>query len=323
MSKKLKILVTGGAGFIGSHAVEKLLTLNYQVIIIDNFDDFYSPAIKHKNLENIIDHPNLQLIAHDVRDIHNIKALENINIHSIIHLAAIPGVRKSGIDPKQFININIESNNAVIAFAQSQNINKIIFASSSSVYGDHPSQPWHEELDNLHPLSPYARYKLECEHTGETFASTANNQFISLRFFSVYGPRMRPDLAMYRFAEKIANDQPIEVYGNGSSYRDYTYIDDIIAGIIASIHYDKHGFDIFNLAHGENIPLINMISALEKSLDKKARCKFLPKFEEESAGTWADIQKAKNTLSYHPKTDFASGIKAFCRWYKQTHLSNV
>ncbi|MGC9330444.1 MAG: NAD-dependent epimerase/dehydratase family protein [Bacteroidales bacterium] len=317
MSKKLNILVTGGAGFIGSHTVEKLLTLNYKVIVIDNFDDFYNPAIKYKNLENVVDHHNLQLIAHDVRDIHNIKALENKNIHSIIHLAAIPGVRKWGNNSNLFININIESNAAVIEFARQRRIKKIIFASSSSVYGDHPAQPWHEALDNLHPLSPYARYKLECEHAGENFASTPNNQFISLRFFSVFGPRMRPDLAMHRFAENIATAQPIEVYGNGKSYRDYTYIDDIISGIIASIHYDKHGFDIFNLAHGEKIPLINLISALEKSLDKNARCKFLPKFKEESAGTWADIHKAKVKLNYQPKTDFACGIKAFSNWFQQ------
>ncbi|MEA3448131.1 MAG: NAD-dependent epimerase/dehydratase family protein, partial [Bacteroidota bacterium] len=287
MSKKTNILITGGAGFIGSHLAETLLKLPYRVFIIDNFDDYYNPDIKHNNLKRFIDNDDCVFFNHDVRHIQSIEPLKHTHIDSIVHLASKPGVRKSVVDPETFKTINIESNDAVIEFARQQRIKKIIFASSSSVYGDHPAQPWHEALDNLHPLSPYARYKLECEHAGKNFASTTSNQFISLRFFSVYGPRMRPDLAMYRFAEKIANGQPIEVYGNGKSYRDYTYIDDIISGIIASIHYDKHGFDIFNLAHGEKIPLNNMISALEHALGKKARCNFLPVIKEESSGTWA------------------------------------
>ncbi|MFW5805728.1 MAG: NAD-dependent epimerase/dehydratase family protein [Bacteroidales bacterium] len=319
MSKKTNILITGGAGFIGSHVVESLIKLNYHVVIIDNFDDFYSPAIKFRNLENIVDHPHIQLIEKDIREIHNIELLKNENIHCIVHLASKPGVRNSITDPATFKTINIDSTHAVIEFAKNQNIKKIVFASSSSVYGNHPEQPWAENIDKLKPLSPYAQYKLECEDAGKIFAAENNNQFLSLRYFSVYGPRMRPDLAMYRFAEKIIAGQTIEVYGDGTSYRDYTYIDDIISGITASINYNKHGFDIFNLAYGEKISLINMISALEQALDKKAKCKFSPEIKEESSGTWADIRKAKNTLNYHPKTDFSVGIKAFCQWYQQNH----
>jgi UDP-glucuronate 4-epimerase len=319
MSKITNILITGGAGFIGSHLAEILLKTGYRVFIVDNFDDYYNPDIKLNNLNRFIDNNDCFFLKHDVRHIQNNETLKHEQIDCIVHLASKPGVRKSVIDPGTFKTINIESTNAVIHFAQEQQIKKIIFASSSSVYGNQTEQPWHENLNNLHPLSPYARYKLECEASGKAFGSKNDQQFLSLRFFSVYGPRMRPDLAMYRFAEKIIAGQTIEVYGDGTSYRDYTYIDDIISGITASINYNKHGFDIFNLAYGEKISLINMISALEQALDKKAKCKFSPEIKEESSGTWSDISKAKNTLNYHPKTDFSVGIKAFCQWYQQNH----
>ncbi|MGM0649613.1 MAG: NAD-dependent epimerase/dehydratase family protein [Bacteroidota bacterium] len=317
MEDKLKILVTGGAGFIGSHVVESLIKSNYQVIIMDNFDNFYSPDIKHNNLKGIISHPEVELIKKDVRNIWNAKEIINTDIECIIHLASKPGVRKSVDTPGVYKTVNIQSSQAVIDCAKQQNIKKIIFASSSSVYGNHPVQPWHEDLNELIPLSAYAQYKLECENMGKTFASDNNNQFLSLRLFSVYGPRMRPDLAMYRFAKKILNDKEIEMYGNGKSYRDYTFIDDIVDGIMAAMDYDKPGFDIFNLGNGKKVHLSTMISALEHILGKKARCKYLPAIKEESTGTWADITKAKNKFNYHPKTDFASGINAFCKWFQQ------
>jgi UDP-glucuronate 4-epimerase len=317
MLNKIKhVLITGGAGFIGSHLAEALLKAEYKISIIDNFDDFYDPAIKQKNIQEISQHPNIQLFQDDLRNINSIHALKNCKIDSIFHLASKAGVRKSIELSDIYRENNIESSIALFKFAEENNIKQIIMASSSSVYGNHTEQPWHENLTALKPLSPYAQNKLECERLGKEFASKNQNQFIALRFFSVFGPKMRPDLAMHRFTKKILNNEPIDLYGSGKSYRDYTYVGDIVAGAIASMDYTKPGFDVFNLGYGKKITLSKMLSKLEDIIGKHGKYHHIPLLKEESFGTWSNCDKAKNLLAYHPKTDLSAGLNAFFEWYQ-------
>ncbi len=314
------VLITGGAGFIGSHLSEALLKANHKISIIDNFDDFYDPAIKQKNIQEIIKNPNVQFFHEDLRHINSISALKNCKIDSIFHLASKAGVRKSIELSDIYRENNIESSIAVFKFAQENQIKQIIMASSSSVYGNHPEQPWHENLIGLKPLSPYAQNKFECERLGQAFASENQNQFIALRFFSVFGPRMRPDLAMHRFTKKILNDEAIDLYGSGKSYRDYTYVGDIIAGAIASMDYTKPGFEVFNLGYGEKVTLSEMLAELEHVIGKHGKYRHIPMLKEESFGTWSDCEKAKKLLNYLPKTSLHSGLKAFFEWYQELYI---
>ncbi|MDA3909732.1 MAG: NAD-dependent epimerase/dehydratase family protein [Bacteroidales bacterium] len=322
ISAQKHVLITGGAGFIGSHLAEALLETKYKISIIDNFDDFYNPAIKQKNIQEIIKNPNVQIFHDDLRNINSIKALKSCKIDSVFHLASKAGVRKSIELSDIYRENNIESSIALLKFALNNQIKQIIMASSSSVYGNHTEQPWHEDLPDLKPLSPYAQNKLECERLGQKFASENQNQFIALRFFSVFGPRMRPDLAMHRFTKKILNDEPIDLYGSGKSYRDYTYVSDIVAGAIASMGYTKPGFEVFNLGYGEKVTLSEMLSELEHVIGKHGKYHHIPMLKEESFGTWSDCGKAKNRLAYNPKTNLHSGLKAFFEWYKAMSPEN-
>jgi len=310
------VLITGGAGFIGSHLADALLKTNHKISIIDNFDDFYEPIIKQKNIQAISKNPNVQIFYEDLRNISSISALKGCKIDSIFHLASKAGVRKSIELSEIYRENNIESSIALFKFAKENNIKQIIMASSSSVYGNHTEQPWHENLTELNPLSPYAQNKLECERLGQQFASANQNQFIALRFFSVFGPRMRPDLAMHRFTKKILNNDPIDLYGSGKSYRDYTYVGDIVAGAIASMNYAKPGFEVFNLGYGKKVTLNEMLSELENIIGKHGNYRHIPLLKEESFGTWSDSSKAKQLLNYNPKTDLHKGLEAFFEWYQ-------
>lgn len=316
LNKKKHVLITGGAGFIGSHLAEALLKAKYKISIIDNFDDFYNPAIKQKNIQEILKHPNVQLFQDDLRNINSISALKKHKIDSVFHLASKAGVRKSIELSEIYRENNIESSIALLKFVEENKIKQIIMASSSSVYGNHTEQPWHENLTELNPLSPYAQNKLECEQLGKAFASKTQTQFIALRFFSVFGPRMRPDLAMHRFTKKILNDEPIDLYGSGKSYRDYTYVGDIVAGAMASMNYTKPGFDVFNLGYGKKITLNEMLSALESVINQHGKYNHIPLLKEESFGTWSDCSKAKQLLDYNPKTNLHIGLEAFFKWYQ-------
>ncbi|MEA1873816.1 MAG: NAD-dependent epimerase/dehydratase family protein [Bacteroidota bacterium] len=309
------VLITGGAGFIGSHLAEALLNAKCKISIIDNFDNFYNPAIKQNNIQKIIENPNVQVFYENLRQISSISAL-NCKIDSIFHLASKAGVRKSIELSDIYRENNIESSIALFKFAEKNNIKQIIMASSSSVYGNHPEQPWHEDLTELNPLSPYAQNKLECEQLGQKFASKNQNQFIALRFFSVFGPRMRPDLAMHRFTRKILNNEPIDLYGSGKSYRDYTYVGDIVAGAIASMNYTKPGFNVFNLGYEKKVTLSEMLSELEGVIGKQGKYRHIPLLKEESFGTWSDCSKAKQLLDYNPKTNLHKGLEAFFKWYQ-------
>lgn len=312
-----RVLLTGGAGFIGSHLAEALLKNDFELSIIDNFDVFYDPEIKRNNIRKLQSRFSFKMFESDVCEINSHVQLKQANFDIIIHLASKAGVRKSVSEPEIYKAVNIDGTRAVYEYAKHKQIPQVIFASSSSVYGNHPEVPWKETLKDLNPLSPYARYKLYCEELGKEYADRGDFRFIALRFFSVYGPRMRPDLAIYRFSEKILKNEAIEIFGDGSSHRDYTYIGDIVDGLIKCMDYKQSGFEIMNLAYGQAVRLNEMIQLLEKHLDKKASKTYQKALKEESLGTLGDHRKAQKLIGFKPKTDIETGIKVFCKWYIQ------
>ena len=265
----MKILITGCAGFIGSNLVDYLLKEGHIVVGIDNFDEYYAKEIKIVNLHNANRNDNFTFFEIDILDQKSLFELKN-NYDVIIHLAAKAGVRPSLENPSFYQRVNVEGTQNILNFATECSINKIIFASSSSVYGINENLPWKESDLNLNPISPYASSKISGEFLGRTFSNIYNKTFISLRFFTVYGPRQRPDLAINKFFKKIKNNETIELFGDGSSLRDYTYITDIIDGINAVLLNDKlSGYNVFNLGSGSPIKLIEMIKAIEIILEKK------------------------------------------------------
>jgi UDP-glucuronate 4-epimerase len=315
----MKILITGCAGFIGSNLVDYLLNEGHKIVGIDNFDDFYSKDIKIANLQNANQNENFTFFEIDILDQKSLFELKN-NYDAIIHLAAKAGVRPSLENPSLYQRVNVEGTQNVINLATECSVNKIVFASSSSVYGINENLPWKESDLNLMPISPYASSKISGEFLGKTFANIYNKTFISLRFFTVYGPRQRPDLAINKFFKKIQNNEVIELFGDGSSIRDYTYISDLIDGIYAAILNDKLlGYNVFNLGSGSPIKLIEMIYAIEIILDKKAKIKYLDMQTGDAPKTFSDNSSSRCFLNYTPKISFNIGLKYYLKHleYKQ------
>ncbi|WP_312075001.1 GDP-mannose 4,6-dehydratase [Chryseobacterium sp.] len=341
-------LITGGSGFIGSHLIENLLKNGHSVISIDNFDDFYDYRIKinntleslglekdiafsekEKDLNNLIsaaESSNFKLYYQDIRDK---KGLENIfkshKIDMIIHLAALAGVRPSIERPLEYEEVNIKGTMHLWELAKDFSIKKIICASSSSVYGNKEKTPF-SEIDNVdHPISPYAATKRAVEILGNVYHSLYGIDMIHLRFFTVYGPRQRPDLAIHKFTKLIFENKEIPFYGDGTTARDYTFIDDIIQGIIGSANYlylNKNVYEIINLGESEVISLDEMVATLEKALDKKAVVKNLPMQPGDVTKTNADIAKAATLTGYKPTTNFQNGIKIFVEWFLRNREQN-
>ncbi|MCK9409413.1 MAG: GDP-mannose 4,6-dehydratase [Bacteroidetes bacterium] len=317
------VLVTGAAGFIGSHVTEKLLDKGYKVIGIDNFDIFYSRQIKERNLINIIQRPNFQFIESDIRNRENFRTICISNkIESIIHLAARAGVRPSIVDPTLYISVNIDGTVNILETMKECGIKKLVFASSSSVYGDTNTVPYSETQNTDYPVSPYAATKKACELFCSQYSTLYNLNISCLRFFTAYGPRQRPEMAIHKFVRHIVNELPIEMYGDGTTARDYTYISDIVDGIIASLNY-LSGFEIYNLGESSSIPLIKLIRLLEEILHKKAIVNNLPMQSGDVHFTFADISKAKTKLHYNPSIGIETGLQYFCDWYKKENNVQV
>lgn len=311
----MNILVTGGAGFIGSHLTESLVKDNHNVIVLDNFDPFYNPDIKRKNLASVQD--DIRLLEIDIceRDA-VLKLADSHQFDIIIHLAAKAGVRPSIENPSAYVQTNVQGTLNLLDLAVKMNVNQFILASSSSVYGKNKKVPFSEE-DPLHNvISPYAASKVASENLAHTYSSVHKLPVVALRFFTVYGPRQRPDLAIHKFARRILNDQPIQQYGKGNTSRDYTYIDDIVHGIRQALNYDEQLFSIFNLGEHKTIRLSELISSIEEALDKKAIIEQLPEQPGDVPHTFADINKAKTFLGYKPETDIKTGLKSFVEWLK-------
>ncbi len=313
MNKNDVILVTGGAGFIGSHLVDKLLAENNRVICLDNYDPFYPRDIKISHQQAHFQNPNYAFVEGDICDPSILETLPS-GISTIVHLAAKAGVRPSISTPLLYQDVNVKGTHNLLEFAKDRGIKQFVFASSSSVYGVNPKVPWSESDHVLLPISPYASTKVSCELLGHTYSHLYGIRFLALRLFSVYGPRQRPDLAIYKFTDKILRGEPIPMFGDGSSKRDYTYVQDIVAGIYSAIHYDQSSYEVINLGNGHTVSLREMIDTIGEVLDREVLIQELPMQAGDVPLTYADINKAGELLQYAPQTNFQQGIAAFKEW---------
>jgi len=311
-----RIIVTGGAGFIGSNLCDNLLATGYEVVCIDNFDDYYEPQIKRCNIRQALSHPLYTLIEEDIKNTEKIANQLSGNYDAIIHLAAKAGVRYSLTHPIGYEESNVVGTKNILDLAVNLGISQFIFASSSSIYGNAPA-PFREDYDKLNPVSPYAQTKLFSEKTGKDFSEKFNVNFISLRFFSVYGPRLRPDLVMNKIAGSIYKNEELKIFGDGGTSRDYTYVDDIIAGIMKAVDYKGSKFEIFNLGNGNPIKLTDIIAIFEQQTNQKVNIEFVDSIKGESDITWAYNDKAKQLLGFTPVVDISNGVKKFLEWYKE------
>ena len=311
-------LITGGAGFIGSHLVDRLLATDIErITVIDDFNDFYDPSIKRANIREHLNDPRYTIAEVDIRDRSALEQVfKNNNFDCIVHLAARAGVRPSLSEPQLYTETNINGTLNLLELARHKNINQFVFGSSSSVYGINAKVPFSEDDPIRQPISPYAATKGAGELLCHTYSHLYNLRCICLRFFTVYGPRQRPDLAIHKFAKLITEGKPIPVFGDGTTRRDYTYIDDIIDGVMAAINYDKTNYEVINLGESRTVELRELISFLEKELDTHAIIDRQPPQPGDVPQTFADISKARTLLGYHPKTQIEVGLRRFVEWFQ-------
>ncbi|HEY9500300.1 MAG TPA: GDP-mannose 4,6-dehydratase [Pyrinomonadaceae bacterium] len=312
------ILVTGGAGFIGSHLVDHLLATNIErVTVVDDFNDFYSPDIKRQNVAAHQRDARYKLFELDIRDRQALeKVFAQVDFDCVVHLAARAGVRPSLTDPLLYSETNIDGTVNLLEFARRANIKQFVFGSSSSVYGINSKVPFSEQDEIRQPISPYAATKTAGELICHTYSHLYEMRCVCLRFFTVYGPRQRPDLAIHKFAKLINEGKPIPVFGDGSTRRDYTYVDDIISGVIAAINYTGSNYEVFNLGESRTVELRELISLLEQQLDRNAVIDRQPLQPGDVPQTYADISKARRMLGYNPHTQIEEGIQLFVEWFR-------
>ena len=313
----MNIVVTGGAGFIGSHLCEKLISLGSKIICIDDFDNFYNPAIKENNISEIADSKYFKLYRSDITNPTQMEKIFSENsIDMVIHLAARAGVRPSIQNPLLYERVNILGTMNLLECCKKYNVTKFIFASSSSVYGGNKKLPFSEEDNVDHPISPYAATKKAGELICYTYYDLYKISIYCLRFFTVYGPRQRPEMAIHKFTRQILKGEDIEIYGDGSSSRDYTYIDDVISGILNCLGRIG-GFEVINLGNSNTVKLIDLIRLIEITTGEKGNLKFTKSQPGDVFITYADIRKARKMLKYLPKTNIKEGLVKFVNWYKE------
>jgi UDP-glucuronate 4-epimerase len=317
------ILVTGGAGFIGSHLVDHLFRAGgARVTVVDNFNDFYDPAVKRANIESHYGREDFELVEADIADGRAINELfARTRFDCVVHLAARAGVRPSLHDPLAHEESNVRGTFTLLEAARRSGISKFIFASSSSVYGLNSEVPFSEDHRIANPISPYAATKIAGEAACHVYSHLYGMRVVCLRLFTVYGARQRPDLAIHKFARLIDQGQPVPMFGDGTTRRDYTYIDDIVSGVVASMHYDASAFEIINLGESETVELRRLIELLEHSLGKRARIDHQPLQPGDVPITYANIAKARSLLGYNPRTSIELGIERFVDWFKNKAIS--
>lgn len=316
-------LVTGGAGFIGSHVIEALLARGERVICVDNFDTFYDPAIKRANLAGALTNPAFTLVEADIRDQERMAAVfEAHAVDRVFHAAARAGVRPSIAEPFLYEDVNVRGTLSLLEVARRRTLRTFVFASSSSVYGGITTVPFSETAALSRPISPYAATKLAGEQLCYTYHHLYGLPVTCLRFFTVYGPRQRPEMAIHRFVQLIEDGQPVPMYGDGSARRDFTYIDDILQGILAALDR-PFPFEVFNLGESETIELRELIRQIETSLQRSATIKQLPEQPGDMPVTYADITKAKRLLGYRPTTSVKAGLHKFVRWFRTLRKGGV
>jgi UDP-glucuronate 4-epimerase len=310
----MRILVTGGAGFIGSHLAERLLADGHEVAILDDFNDFYDPQIKRRNIAGFArDVAVHEIDLRDANAVHSVFKSEKFD--AVAHLAARAGVRPSIAAPQLYYDTNVNGTLHLLEAARDRGIERFIFASSSSVYGICKQVPFSEDFHLTQTISPYAATKIAGEFLCSTYSHLYKMRVVALRFFTVYGARQRPDLAIHQFTKRIDAGLPIDQFGDGTTRRDYTYIDDIIQGVVAALRYDGPLFEIFNLGESETIQLKELISAIEEALGKKARINQLSEQPGDVPLTCADISKARRLLAYNPTTPLRVGLPQFVEWF--------
>ena len=318
-----EILVTGGAGFIGSHLVERLLAEGrWRVTCVDDFNDFYAPSLKRANVAPHLARADFQLVEADIRDRAALaRVFAATQFAVIVHLAARAGVRPSLTEPLLYTETNITGTLNLLELAREHNIKQFVFGSSSSVYGINANVPFSEDDPIRQPVSPYAATKAAGELLCHTYAHLHEIRCLCLRFFTVYGARQRPDLAIHKFAKLISANKPLPVFGDGTTRRDYTYIDDIIAGVRAAIAYDATMFEAINLGESRTVELRELIALLEAALGRKAIIDRQPLQPGDVPQTFADITKARRLLGYDPQTPIEEGIKRFVSWFNETMMN--
>jgi UDP-glucuronate 4-epimerase len=316
-----QVLVTGGAGFIGSHLVDSLLADGYAVTALDNFDPFYPRSLKEQNIGRHRADVRWRLVEGDICDSAAIGQALTDRYDVIVHLAAKAGVRPSIENPLGYQESNVRGTQNLLEFARARGIHQFVFASSSSVYGVNPRVPWSEDDHVLLPISPYASTKVSGELLGHVYSHLYGIRFMALRLFTVFGPRQRPDLAIHKFARLIRDRRPIPVFGDGSSRRDYTYVDDVVAGIRAAMDYRLTPYEVINLGNNRTVSLRELIAGLEEALETPAAVESLPDQPGDVPQTWANIDKARRLLGYDPKTPLREGLKRFVAWMSRPDLS--
>ena len=312
------ILVTGGAGFIGSHLVERLLGEGrWRVTVVDDFNDFYDPSIKRANVRPHEGRDDFRLVEADIRDRAALgRVFDAERFDSIVHLAARAGVRPSLAEPVLYTETNIGGTVNLLELARAHGVRQFVFGSSSSVYGENEKVQFAEDDPVFNPISPYAATKAAGELLCHTYSHLHGLRCVCLRFFTVYGARQRPDLAIHKFARLISEGKPIPVFGDGTTRRDYTYVDDIIAGVRAAVDYEASDYEVINLGESRTVSLSELIALLEKELGREAVIDRQPAQPGDVPRTFADIAKARRLLAYDPRTQIEEGIRKFVEWYK-------
>lgn len=311
-----KIVVTGGAGFIGSHLIDRLLAEGHTVTNIDNFDPFYNESIKRENIKGHLEYDSYTLHEADIRDKEALDKAIPDNTDVIVHLAAKAGVRPSIADPITYQEVNVTGTQNMLEVAREKDIKQFVFASSSSVYGKNPNVPWKEDDAVLQPISPYASTKVSGELLGHVYSHLYDIRFLVLRFFTVYGPRQRPDLAIHKFMKLMSEGKEITLYGDGSTRRDYTYIDDIIDGVMAAMDYKDSMYEVINLGNNQTVELLELVEAIEEASGITAKKVFGPEQPGDVMQTWADVEQAGKLLGYKSDYSIDKGLSEFFNWYK-------
>ena len=313
----MRILVTGGAGFIGSNLTDRLVEGGNTITVVDSFDDFYDPQLKRQNTSGWRD--SVPVVEVDIRDAAALRGVfATGRFEAVVHLAARAGVRPSLEKPQLYAEVNVVGTQVLLELAREFGVKKFILASSSSVYGESPNVPFREDDRRLLPVSPYAATKLSAEALCHAYYHLYQMDVACLRFFTVYGPRQRPDLAIRKFTKAILAGQPIELYGDGSTQRDYTYIDDIVSGVAACLNRTL-GYEIINLGESRTVALGELVSLIENAAGRKAQIRRLPPQPGDVPRTFADISKARRLLGYDPQVPIEEGIRRFVAWFQQQH----
>jgi UDP-glucuronate 4-epimerase len=315
MSRAERVLVTGAAGFIGSTVVDRLLAEGREVVGLDSFDPYYPEAQKRRNLRSALQHPGFRLEVADVRDESRVGEIVAEGFEGIVHLAALAGVRPSLERPAVYADVNVTGTSRVLEAAVRHGRPRFVLASSSSVYGERRQGPFRESDPVDHPISPYAATKKACELVAHSFHHSAGLPICCARIFTAYGPRQRPDLAIRKFAERMLRGEPIPIYGDGSARRDFTYIGDLVDGLVRALDSDL-GYAVLNLGAGRTVPLLDVVRILEEALGVKARVEWCPRQTGDVSHTWADIEAARSALGYTPGVQLEDGIRCFVAWLR-------